>query len=88
MFFDSPPLLGVVGVELSEPCIALHIRRGDACIMHDRECFEYDTYYRAVKLFVDKYPHLNRLVVLTDADDFPLEKFQELIPNTWHHLQD
>lgn len=72
---DSPP------TERSEPqsCIALHIRRGDACINSDRQCFDYDTYYEATRLFVEKYPHLQRLVVLTDADDFPLSRFQSLV---------
>lgn len=27
-----------------EPCIALHIRRGDASIDTNRECFSYDIY--------------------------------------------
>jgi hypothetical protein len=70
-FLDTPP----------EPCIALHIRRGDACIMADRKCFPYEDYFKAVKLLVDRHVFLNRLVVLTDADDFPLAKFQSLIPN-------
>lgn len=68
-------------VQPPEPCIALHIRRGDACITVDRKCFDYDLYYQAVEIFVQRYPHLNRLVVLTDAHDFPLERFQILLPN-------
>jgi hypothetical protein len=62
-----------------EPCIALHIRRGDACINADRQCFSYDTYYRAVQFMVHRYPQLQRLVVLTDGDDFPLEQFRILV---------
>jgi hypothetical protein len=63
-----------------QPCIALHIRRGDACINVDRKCFDYDDYWRATKFFVDRFPELQRIVVVTDADDFPLEKFQSLVP--------
>ena len=63
----------------TEPCIALHIRRGDACINNDRTCFDYDEYWRATKLFVNLYPELQRIVVVTDGDDFPLQKFQSLV---------
>jgi hypothetical protein len=74
-------------VEPPEPCIAIHVRRGDACIMKDRKCLEYDAYLQVVQLFVDRYPHLNRLVVLTDAHDFPLERFQAIIPNISYATQ-
>lgn len=63
----------------TEPCVALHIRRGDACINKDRRCFDYDDYWRATKFFVDQYPELQRLVVVTDGDDFPVAKFQSLV---------
>jgi hypothetical protein len=63
----------------TEPCIALHIRRGDACINKERTCFDYDDYWKASKLFVDLYPELQRIVVVTDGDDFPLERFQSLV---------
>jgi hypothetical protein len=63
----------------TEPCIALHIRRGDACINNDRTCFDYDDYLKATKLFVNLYPELQRIVVVTDAHDFPLQTFQSLV---------
>lgn len=63
----------------TEPCVAIHIRRGDACINKDRRCFDYDDYWRATKFFVDQYPELQRLVVVTDGDDFPIAKFQSLV---------
>jgi hypothetical protein len=62
-----------------EPCIAVHIRRGDACINMDRTCFDYDDYLKATKFFVNLFPELQRIVVVTDAHDFPLEKFQSLV---------
>jgi hypothetical protein len=63
------------------PCLALHIRRGDACINPDRHCLDYDKYYRATEIIVRLYPEINHLVVVTDADDFPAQQFQELVPN-------
>jgi hypothetical protein len=63
----------------TQPCIALHIRRGDACINVDRKCFDYDDYWRATKFLVDRFPELQRIVVVTDADDFPLTKFESLV---------
>jgi hypothetical protein len=64
-----------------QPCLALHIRRGDACINPDRHCLDYDKYYRATEIIVRLYPEINRLVVVTDADDFPAQQFQALVPN-------
>jgi len=64
-----------------ESCVALHIRRGDACINQRRGCFEYKTYYRAAEIFFRRYPELNRLVVLTDDDTFPVDTFQTLVKN-------
>jgi hypothetical protein len=61
----------------SRSCIALQIRRGDACI--NRGCFDYAHYWNACKFFLDHYSSLlTEIVVVTDADDFPLEYFQSL----------
>jgi hypothetical protein len=61
----------------SRSCIALQIRRGDACI--GRGCFDYVHYWNACKFFIDQYSSLfTEIVVVTDADDFPLEYFQSL----------
>jgi hypothetical protein len=62
----------------TKSCIALQIRRGDACINEGRVCFSYDTYFKAVEFFVDSYPSLTEILVVTDADDFPMTKFQQL----------
>lgn len=65
----------------SSACIALHIRRGDTChIRKLRSCVAYDDYYRAIQIVLQE-KKFQRLVVMTDAPDFPLAKFQELIPN-------
>jgi hypothetical protein len=65
----------------TQPCVSLHIRRGDVCINTDRRCFDYDDYWRATKFFVDQYPELQQIVVVTDGDDFPVSKFQSLVNN-------
>jgi hypothetical protein len=64
-----------------QPCLALHIRRGDACINTDRQCLPYDDYYHVTKFLLQLHPQINRMVVMTDGDDFPLTTFQSLIPN-------
>eukprot|EP00546_Thalassionema_frauenfeldii_P001456 CAMPEP_0178932316 /NCGR_PEP_ID=MMETSP0786-20121207/22517_1 /TAXON_ID=186022 /ORGANISM="Thalassionema frauenfeldii, Strain CCMP 1798" /LENGTH=145 /DNA_ID=CAMNT_0020609529 /DNA_START=261 /DNA_END=698 /DNA_ORIENTATION=- len=65
----------------SSSCIALHIRRGDTChIRRLRSCVAYDDYYQAIQIVLQE-KKFQRLVVMTDAPDFPLAKFQELIPN-------
>jgi hypothetical protein len=54
-----------------------NITCGDACI--GRGCFNYDQYWNACKFFKEKYSSLiTEIVVVTDADDFPLGYFQSL----------
>lgn len=63
----------------SDNCLALHIRRGDACINEHRKCFQYHDYYDATKRLMS-LGVFQDIVVLTDADDFPLSQFQSLVP--------
>ena len=45
----------------TEPCVALHIRRGDACINTDQRCFDYDDYWRATKFLATNMQNANKL---------------------------
>ena len=58
-----------------QPCLAVHVRRGDACVNKDRKCLDYDKFYRVAELVIRTHPHIQSLLVVTDADDFPLHKF-------------
>jgi hypothetical protein len=51
----------------------MHVRRG--------ECLDYDKYYRVAKLVIRMHPLIQSLLVVTDADDCPLHKFQTLSSN-------
>ena len=64
----APPLSS------SEHCIAVHVRRGDACINPDRRCHDYDEYEAGAGRIQRAYG-LHRLYVLSDADDVPLARW-------------
>lgn len=55
-------------------CLALHVRRGDACINDDRRCNSYQEYWDAVSTLQTLYD-ITCIVVLTDADDFPWDHY-------------
>jgi hypothetical protein len=61
-------------IQQQKPCLALHVRRGDACANPERYCFGYEQYFRAA-LDLKKVHSLEALVLLTDAHDFPFEIF-------------
>jgi hypothetical protein len=61
--------------EVKEPCIvALHVRRGDACVNGGRSCFDYPLYWRGA-MDLKRMHNLNSMVLVTDADDFPFQEF-------------
>ena len=63
----------------NNPVLPLYIRRGDACYWPRRTCFPYeDYYYKGAQVLWNKNPSLNRLVMLTDANDISLERPRHL----------
>jgi hypothetical protein len=66
--------------ERTSSCMALHIRRGDACHFPTRECVDYDRYEMAVKTIVRRTNNWfdHRLVIMSDGDDVPVIKFQRI----------
>jgi hypothetical protein len=74
-------LHGQTSVPTPEPlntndCIAMQVRRGDACYNKDRHCHEYQEYLNAALELSDLYG-MSRLYLLTDATDFPSALFEE-----------
>lgn len=59
-----------------DDCIAMQIRRGDACYNQDRHCHNYQEYLDAALKLSDLYG-MSRLYLLTDAMDFPSALFQK-----------
>mmetsp|Transcript_3124 Transcript_3124/g.7069 ORF Transcript_3124/g.7069 Transcript_3124/m.7069 type:complete len:406 (-) Transcript_3124:39-1256(-) len=61
-------------LNINDDCIAVHVRRGDACLNPDRECHEYDDYLGAA-LTIKRLYGLQRLYVMTDDTGVPLTKW-------------
>ena len=59
----------------TEDCIAVHVRRGDACLNPDRHCHSFERYLAAARA-IRKATGIARLYILTDANDLPLDKWR------------
>lgn len=62
-------------IEASTDCIAVHVRRGDACLNPDRRCHPYPEYLEATGR-LQRALGLSRIYVLSDADDLPLDEWR------------
>ena len=72
------------------PCVAVHVRRGDACLNPDRGCASYDSYLHAIESQMSAFfPASGQMnwqkeepfvYVMTDAHDFPFANWSRYFP--------